>query len=289
MAFGGGIHVLWTLFLVVLLVLPEAESLSETGLYCPACTAWDRNSLRNRPFLPCLYCMRQKLTQKQAFTALLVLHEAETHSETGLYCPACTAWGWKPLRNRPVLPCLYAWGKNSLRNRPLLPQKQACIVYCPACTAWGRNSLRNFYALLVLPEAETHSETGRYCLLMLPEAETYSETGLYCTACIAWGRNLLRNRPLLPCLYCLRQKLTQKHVSYWRKYVHEVLVNRLGGVSLPRKSVVRLTDNNATMQCTQKQAYITLLVLLEAETFFCNLDSMVENPEIQNCNPWHII
>ena len=31
-------------------------------------------------------------------------------------------------------------------------------------------------------------------------------------------------------------------VSHWRKYVHEVLVNRLGGLSLPRKSVVRLTD-----------------------------------------------
>ena len=31
-------------------------------------------------------------------------------------------------------------------------------------------------------------------------------------------------------------------VSYWRKYVHEVLVNRLAGLSLPRKSVVRLTD-----------------------------------------------
>ena len=31
-------------------------------------------------------------------------------------------------------------------------------------------------------------------------------------------------------------------VSYWRKYVHEVLVNRLGGLSLPRKSLVRLTD-----------------------------------------------
>ena len=31
-------------------------------------------------------------------------------------------------------------------------------------------------------------------------------------------------------------------VRYWRKYVHEVLVNRLGGLSLPRKSVVRLTD-----------------------------------------------
>ena len=31
-------------------------------------------------------------------------------------------------------------------------------------------------------------------------------------------------------------------MSYWQKYVHEVLVNRLGGLSLPRKSVVRLTD-----------------------------------------------
>ena len=31
-------------------------------------------------------------------------------------------------------------------------------------------------------------------------------------------------------------------VSYWRKYENEVLVNRLGGLSLPRKSVVRLTD-----------------------------------------------
>ena len=31
-------------------------------------------------------------------------------------------------------------------------------------------------------------------------------------------------------------------VSYWRKYVHEVLDNRLGGLSLPRKSLVRFTD-----------------------------------------------
>ena len=31
-------------------------------------------------------------------------------------------------------------------------------------------------------------------------------------------------------------------VRYWRKYVHEVLVNRLGGLSLPSKSVVRFTD-----------------------------------------------
>ena len=39
-------------------------------------------------------------------------------------------------------------------------------------------------------------------------------------------------------------------VSYWRKYVHEVLVNRLGGLSLPRKSVVRLTDRpDMTLAC----------------------------------------
>ena len=31
-------------------------------------------------------------------------------------------------------------------------------------------------------------------------------------------------------------------VGYWREYVHEVLVNRLGGLILPRKSVVRLID-----------------------------------------------
>ena len=33
-----------------------------------------------------------------------------------------------------------------------------------------------------------------------------------------------------------------ENVSYLRKYVREVLVYRLGGLSLPRKSVVRLTD-----------------------------------------------
>ena len=32
-------------------------------------------------------------------------------------------------------------------------------------------------------------------------------------------------------------------VSYCGKYVHEVLVNCLAGLSLPRKSVVRLTDH----------------------------------------------
>ena len=31
-------------------------------------------------------------------------------------------------------------------------------------------------------------------------------------------------------------------VSYWRNYVHEVLVNRLGGLSLSNKNMVSLTD-----------------------------------------------
>ena len=48
--------------------------------------------------------------------------------------------------------------------------------------------------------------------------------------------------------------------------MHEVLVNRLGGLSLPRKSVVRLTDRldmtldvyggrKTTMQCSRARAY----------------------------------
>ena len=58
-------------------------------------------------------------------------------------------------------------------------------------------------------------------------------------------------------------------VSYWRKYVHEVPVNRLGRLSLPRKSVVRLTDRpdmtldvyrgrKATLQ--QQQQNLSVLV-----------------------------
>ena len=44
-------------------------------------------------------------------------------------------------------------------------------------------------------------------------------------------------------LFCSPSAFSRRAVvSYWRKYVHEVLVNRLGGLSLPRKSVVRLTD-----------------------------------------------
>ena len=50
-------------------------------------------------------------------------------------------------------------------------------------------------------------------------------------------------------------------VSYWRKYVHQVLVNRLGGLSLPRKSVVRITDHpDMTFDVYHGRKTTTLLV-----------------------------
>ena len=48
-------------------------------------------------------------------------------------------------------------------------------------------------------------------------------------------------RPALNPLYTGRLS-RRAVVSYWGKYMHKVLVNHLGGLSLPRKSVVRLTD-----------------------------------------------
>ena len=49
----------------------------------------------------------------------------------------------------------------------------------------------------------------------------------------------LKSKSSIALMHCFSRRAV---VSYWRKYVHEVLVNHLGGLSLPRKSVVRLTD-----------------------------------------------
>ena len=57
--------------------------------------------------------------------------------------------------------------------------------------------------------------------------------------------------------------------------MHEVLVNRLGGLSLPRKSVVRLTDRpdmsldvyrgrKTTMQQQQQQSFVIDTVLAQS-------------------------
>ena len=58
--------------------------------------------------------------------------------------------------------------------------------------------------------------------------------------------------------------------SYWQKYVHEVLVNCLGGLSLPRKSVIRLTDRpDMTLdvyrrrKTTMQQQEVNLLNVLQ--------------------------
>ena len=49
-------------------------------------------------------------------------------------------------------------------------------------------------------------------------------------------------------------------VSYWGKYVHEVLVNCLGGLILPRESVVQLTDcPNMTIDVYRGQKTTTQL------------------------------
>ena len=55
-------------------------------------------------------------------------------------------------------------------------------------------------------------------------------------------------------------------VSYWQKYVHEVLVNRLGGISLPRKSVVRLTDRpDMTLDVYRGRKTTMQLLLFQGE------------------------
>ena len=63
-------------------------------------------------------------------------------------------------------------------------------------------------------------------------------------------------------------------VSYWRKYVHKVLVNRLGGLSLPRKSEVRLTDRPDMTLDVYRGRKITIQ---EYKNFKSDLVTKVEN------------
>ena len=46
-------------------------------------------------------------------------------------------------------------------------------------------------------------------------------------------------------------------VSYWRKYVHEVLVNRLGGLSLPDMTLDVYRGRKTKIQKQQQQSYMT--------------------------------
>ena len=65
-----------------------------------------------------------------------------------------------------------------------------------------------------------------------------------CVYCVTFCNFLSVYMFVLYCVVCSSTLEEIKNTySYWRKYVHEVLVNRLGGRSLPRKSVVRLSDS----------------------------------------------
>ena len=69
---------------------------------------------------------------------------------------------------------------------------------------------------------------------------------------VAQSEACLTLKPEVPSQYLVRPHTSvspsadsrRAVVSYWQKYVHEVLVNHLGGLSLPGKSVVRLTEHN---------------------------------------------
>ena len=64
-------------------------------------------------------------------------------------------------------------------------------------------------------------------------------------------------------------------VIYWQKYVHKVLINRLGGLSLPRKSVVRLTDcpnmTSAVYRGSNRTyGHLRFMAILLRETTLCS-------------------
>ena len=63
--------------------------------------------------------------------------------------------------------------------------------------------------------------------------------------------------------------------SHWQKYVQEVLVNRLGGLSLPRKSVVRLTDRPDMTSAVYRGRKTTQQLLLSVTViayFLCSFN-----------------
>ena len=58
-------------------------------------------------------------------------------------------------------------------------------------------------------------------------------------------------------------------VSYWLKYVQEVLVNCVGGPHLPKKSVVRLTDR-PDMTIDVYHGHKTRIQPTNQKPFICN-------------------
>ena len=72
--------------------------------------------------------------------------------------------------------------------------------------------------------------------------------------------------------------------------MHEVLVNRLGGLSLPRKSVVRLTDRpDMTLdvyrgrKTTMQQRHSINFTLAKVHDMYCNDKTKLSACEIRKC------
>ena len=73
-------------------------------------------------------------------------------------------------------------------------------------------------------------------------------------------------------------------VSYWQKPVHEVLVYRLGGLSLSRKSVVRLNDfPNMTLDVYHGRKTTTTVSQSEARSTVAQLKRYLDWMNTQAC------
>ena len=63
-------------------------------------------------------------------------------------------------------------------------------------------------------------------------------------SCLTHEPEVLGSIPVRPHTFISPSADSRREVvSYWQKYVHKVLVDYLGGISLPRKSVVSLNDH----------------------------------------------
>ena len=79
-------------------------------------------------------------------------------------------------------------------------------------------------------------------------------------------------------------------VSYWRKYVYEVLVNHLEGLSLPRKSVIKLTDR-PDMTIDVYRGRKTTTQQRQQNYFICSIgvQQSIYFIELLYCYPRHIL
>ena len=69
------------------------------------------------------------------------------------------------------------------------------------------------------------------------------------------------------------------------KYMHEVLVNRLGGLSLPRKSVVRLTDRpDMTLDVYRGRKTTTQCNMMGHNERICRMEPI--NEILKRSPPW---